>query len=150
MKTTTLILVAAAALATGCAHANFEARPGDYYVEGRSHNPEAMAATLSTNYTRETNAHTYREAVRSGRAWPYSGGGYGNDYWLYFRRYVPTAPAVPGVPPGTESSTSGVTRGELDAVHEEAAEARRRADDSLRMHGRTRRYLEERDGSAPR
>jgi hypothetical protein len=124
MKLTKLAAFAVlASLATGCAHANFASSPGAYSVEGYSRNPEAMAATLSSNYVAETNAHTYRDCVMSGRCYAYMGGGYGNDFAFYYGHVAPPA-MMPG--PAPTSTVSGPQGNAVDEC------ARAMAADSLR------------------
>lgn len=144
-----MLLASAALSAVGCAHASGSSTPGNYSMEFYSRNPEAMASVISHNYVQETNAHTYRECVMSGRCYGYPGGMTG-DYWHYYRGIIPPQPVVPAAPPSTAppatvvppASSSAVprpvTQSQLDAVHGEAQEARRRADAALAMHHRLR------------
>ncbi len=131
----TLVLLAFVALTgVGCAHANFASEPGTYTVAGRSHNPEAMAATLSMNYTREKNTTEYWNCVAAGKCFAYPGGGYGNAMsYHYGNVYVPPPPAPPSAMPAASGQGPAVapppggyaTKEELDCV-------KAKADDALR------------------
>ena len=122
--------------ATGCVtHANIEARPGFYRVEGNTTDPREFLETASRARVNEMNAATYQQAVLSGCATPYQGGGYGNDYEFYGFGSVYPAGCVP---------TGTVTQGL--ATKQELGQVREIAEDSMRQHGETRRYLEKKLG----
>jgi hypothetical protein len=135
----TLVLIAFVALTgVGCAHANFASEPGTYTVAGRSHNPEAMAATLSQNVVREKNTSEYWNCVAAGKCYGYPGGGYGNAMsYHYGNVYLPPPPAPPAASPaasgqGTTTATpppsgSYATKEELECV-------KAKADDALRAN----------------
>lgn len=150
-----LMLVASATSGCGAlfASAGVESRPGDYHVNGYTSNPEAAIAVSNQAYVQQYNAETYRRAVESGRMYPYQGG-YGGDYWYYYRNVVPPQPVVPAVPPASTSTTgpqSSVAPSPQGDALTEAREARRRADDALRMHARLRdRMAAEEEASTQR
>lgn len=131
----TLVLALSALAMGGCAHANFASEPGTYSVAGRSHNPEAMAATLSLNYAREKNTSEYWNCVSAGKCYPYPGGGYGNAMsYHYGNMYLPPPSAPPAAMPAASGQGSAVpappgggyaTKEELDCV-------KAKADDALR------------------
>lgn len=132
--------------------AAFEAKDGSYHVRGQSTHPEAMAATLSANRQGELMAEGYKASVESGRMGPY--GPYGGGYMTQGAFYGMPQQVVVQSQPSAPSSSGGsyATKGEVqaavangDAAREEAQEARRRADASLRMH----RKLCERSGECP-
>jgi len=125
----------------GCTHAAFQVRPDHFQVEGRSDNPEAMTLAAAQAYATARNTDEYWAAVREGRAYPYQGGGYGNDYWYYYRNVVPPRPAAPAESGSAGRSGDYATRDELESVRERADEAHERATDGLRMHRRLRERL---------
>lgn len=133
----TLVSLAFVALAgVGCTHANFASQPGTYTVAGRSHNPEAMAATLSMNYAREKNTKEYWNCVAAGQCYGYPGGGYGNSMsYHYGNVYVPPPPAPPAAMPaasGQGTTTAAPPPGGGYATKEELECVKAKADDALR------------------
>jgi len=134
-------LLAAAFAATGCSFASVSSKPGMYSMNGYSTNPEMAAQVMSENYVNEVNANEYWKAVREGRAYPYPGGGYGNDYQYYFgsQGYAPGLPQSSGVAP-SGGGTGQVTPEQLDEVRQMAV-------DGLRMHKKLREKLEPQDAA---
>ena len=141
---TLAFLMFAASVLSGCgalmAQGAVESRPGDYHVNGYTHDTNGAVAVASRSYVDQYNAETYRRAVESGRAYAYPGG-MGGDYWYHYRGYVPAAPVVAPPPPAVVppvGPTSSATVAPTGDALAEAREARRRADDALRMHARLR------------
>ncbi len=95
MKTHLFVVLALVLLATGCGHADFNARGQSFNAAGMSRNPEVMTSVLYQGDVAQMNAQTHRDCVLSGRCYPYAGGGYGNDYWYHYRNVVPTPPVQP-------------------------------------------------------
>jgi hypothetical protein len=132
---TIIVLSVVAALASGCSIASIQSRPGEYSMNGYSTSPEMAAQVMSENYVNEMNARKYWEAVERGDAHPYPGGGYGNDYGLYFGQY-----GYPGVAPDQPvAPNGGVTPQDLERVEG-------KANDALRMHKKLRQRLEQPSG----
>ncbi len=131
-----IVLCLAALTATGCSVASLRSRPGDYSVSGYTTSPEMAMSVASDNYVQERNTEEYWRAVREGRAYPYPGGGYGNDYWYYYGSYGYMPNVV--VPEQSVPLSGGgyATQEELRRVDE-------KANDSLRMHRRLRQRLQQ-------
>ena len=148
----TLITLAFAVLATtmvGCGHARTSVQHPGLSVETFSYSPEAATRAAADAHVRSYNAETYRIAVEQGMAFPYYGGGYGNDYWYHYRNVIPPQPVAPAPQAGTATTTAPppaggdyATQAELDAVRRRADDAHQRATDGLRMHQRLRTRLE--------
>ena len=136
-----------ALLAGGCMNrAVFAAKDGSYEIRGQSTHPEAMAATLSANRQGELMAEGYKSAVERGRMG--YGGGYMTEGSFYGLPTTVVQPAAAAPAAGGQYATKGEVSAAVangDAAREEAQEARRRADASLRMH----RKLCERSGECP-
>lgn len=130
-----------AVLSAGCA--SLSARPGDYAVSGFTTSPEMAMSVASDNYVQETNAREYWQAVREGRAYPYPGGGTSGDYWYYYGSYGYMPNVV--VPEQAVPLTGGdyATQEQLRRVDDKAT-------DSLRMHQRLKRRLQQPDSGASR
>ena len=129
-----LVLASAVASLAGCSIASMNSKPGEYSFNGYTRDPEAMAATLSDNYVQEVNTKEYWKAVEEGRAYPYMGGGVGNDYQYYFGNVIPPAGSVqPAVQP---NGSSGY------ATEEELRKVEEKANDSLRMHRKLKDKLQ--------
>ena len=130
----TAISLSAIFAATGCSWAAVSAKPGEYSVNGWTRNPEAAMATASDNYVQETNAREYWKAVQEGRAYPYPGGGYGNDYWYYFgsQGYMPAAPQPTTSAPAATSGAGGY------ATQQDLQKVKQMAEDSIRAVKRLR------------
>jgi hypothetical protein len=145
MKSMPVLLVLIASV-VGCVNrATFQAHDGSYDIAGQSSNPEAMAATLSANRQGELMAEGYKTAVERGSSYGY--GGYMTEGGFYGMpvTVVPStaAPGQSGQYATKSEVEAAVANG--DAARDEAQEARRRADASLRMH----RKLCERSGECP-
>lgn len=137
-----LLFVAAGSSGCGAlfASAGVESRPGDYHVNGYTSDPIGAIGVSSRAYVDQYNAETYRRAVESGRAYPYAGG-MGGDYWYYYRGVMPAQPVAPApLATTTPVPSSSVAAPTGDALAE-VREARRRADDALRMHARLRAQM---------
>ena len=150
MRNFLITIVAFAAMATtvGCGHARTSVEHPGLSISTFSYNPEEATRAAADAHVRSYNAETYRIAVESGMAFPYYGGGYGNDYWYHYRGIVPAQPMVAAPP--TATGTTAVpgdhpTRSELDAVRERAPmellETREIRDDGKGRHTTTRREL---------
>ncbi len=135
------VLCLAALSAAGCSFASLASKPGSYSVSGYTTSPEMAMSVASDNYVQERNAEEYWQAVREGRAYPYPGGGQGNDYWYYYGSYgympnvVVPEQAVP-LPGGNYATQEDVRRVE------------EKANDSIRMHRRLRQRLQQPDAGA--
>ena len=122
---TMFALFAVLALTGGCATMSSE--PGKYSVSGMTLSPIEATRVASQSYVDQYNAATYRQAVQNGYAYPYAGGGYGNDFSFYYGGVIPAQDG--GAAPQGE-----VTREDIERVEG-------KADDSLKMHKKTREYL---------
>jgi len=131
-----LVLGCAAAMTAGCSFASLSAKPGEYSVSGYTRTPEMAMQTASDNYVQERNAEEYWKAVHEGRAYPYPGGGMGNDYWYYYgsNGYMPNV-AVP-------EQSIPLSGGDY-ATQEQLQKVDEKANDSLRMHRKLRQRLQQ-------
>ena len=129
-----LVLVLAVISFAGCSIASVSSKPGTYSLNGYTRDPEAMAQIMSENYVQEFNAQQYWKAVEEGRAYPYPGGGIGNDYQYYFGGVLP--PAGPGPMSVQPDGTSGY------ATQEQLLRVEEKANDSLKMHKKLREKLQ--------
>lgn len=138
MRTVILMaLCCAAGLSSACTFASVEARKsGFYHVNGYSTDPAGTARTFSDNYVQETNAETYRDAVRSGQAYPYYGGQARNDFQYYYEGIAPPAPQQGHCP----HYDAGEDRAQETAneAKEIAEDAQKKADVSIRALKRQR------------
>jgi len=131
----------AVSMTAGCSFASLASRPGDYSVSGYTTNPEMAMSVASDNYVQERNAEEYWQAVREGRAYPYPGGGQGNDYWYYYGSY--------GYQPNVVVPEQAVPLSGGDyATQEQLRRVENKADDSIRMHRRLRQRLQQTEGGA--
>lgn len=129
------VICAVMLTAAGCSIASLSSRPGDYSVSGYTRTPEVAMQVASDNYVQETNAREYWQAVREGRAYPYPGGGYGNDYWYYFGSH--------GFMPNVTVPEQATPLDSADyATQDQLREVEEKADDSLRMHKRLRQRMQ--------
>lgn len=111
-----------------------------YHINGTTAHPEAAINAASNAYTREKNTDEYWNAVNRGQAYPYYGGGQGNDHWFHYgSRGVAPAANEPAATNAPESSSGDfATKDEVQEVREKADDAHERATDGLRMHKRLR------------
>lgn len=129
---TMLMLMAVMFAMSACSFAGVEARrAGRYHVNGYTSDPAGFVTAASNAVVQEDNAQTYQKAVERGMAYPYYGGGYSNDYEFYYGGVVP--PGAPAYGPQDDQAAQQAL--------EEAKEARRRADDALRMQKKLKKEL---------
>jgi hypothetical protein len=102
--------------------------PGNYSVSGMTTDTIGAMDVASRSYVEEYNAETYRRCVESGTCYGYPGGGYHNDYWLYYRDVYP-APVYQPMVPGTVD----VPNGRLDQMQEQI-------DDNTKAHFKHHEY----------
>lgn len=144
-----LTVLALVALSSGCAAVSV--RGSHAAVTGTTVRTIAAVNAAAQADVAMTNAETYQTAVESGYAYPYAGGGYGNDYLLYYGGVIPTQPqaapasAQPAPAPASDDPSAPATQEQLAAVLSVADAANEKADDGLRMH----RKLCEREGNCP-
>lgn len=147
MKYFIAVSIFAVAVCSACSHAGVEVRRDEYgmryHINGTTAHPEAAINAASNAYTRERNTVEYWQAVRQGQAYPYYGGGYGNDHWFHYgSRGVAPSPQEPAATNAPESSSGNyATKVEVQDVREKADDAHERATDGLRMHKRLREQL---------
>ena len=137
MRAVILMALCVAGLSSACTFAAVEARkPGFYHVNGYSTDPAGTARAFSDNYVQETNADTYREAVRNGQAYPYYGGTARNDFQFYYEGIAPPASQHGHHPHhGADDSQAQQT---ADEALETARDAQKKADVSIRTLKRQR------------
>jgi len=156
----------------GCGHTTFEVKKGGLDLHGRSYNEEVMALAASKAYTNVVNAETCAEAAKNGNACAtadvmvtprYGTGGFGGGGMdgnamcsLYGVCGGPVAAdgetngmwpsAGNAASQGQTSSSTPVTREELDAVKAQAARAERMGKASIDQTKRVVKSLAGRNG----